>query len=70
LITTSPEAPVDHIFFFDDFTGDKATGMLDIAGCGVFRATAVVIDGEVKCVGRISSPSDVDQRIAGSDGRR
>jgi hypothetical protein len=60
---------VGHIFLFDDFIVDKAAGMLDIAGCGVSGTPAVVIDGEVKCVGRISSPSDVDQRIAGSDGR-
>jgi small redox-active disulfide protein 2 len=36
-----------------DATVQKVTGVMEIAGYGVFGTPAVVVDGEVKCVGKI-----------------
>lgn len=38
---------------------EKVTGTMDIAGYGVFGTPAVVVDGEVKSVGKIPSKEDV-----------
>ena len=38
---------------------EKVTGAMDIAGYGVMGTPAVVIDGEVKCVGKIPTKEDV-----------
>lgn len=38
---------------------EKVTDLMAIAGYGVFGTPAVVVDGEVKCVGRIPSKDDV-----------
>jgi hypothetical protein len=38
---------------------EKVTGVMDIAGYGVFGTPAVVIDGDVKCVGKIPKKEDV-----------
>lgn len=38
---------------------EKITNALEIAGYGVFGTPAVVIDGEVKCVGKIPKKQDV-----------
>ena len=38
---------------------EKVTGAMEIAGYGVMGTPAVVIDGEVKCVGKIPSKEDV-----------
>ena len=38
---------------------EKVTAAMQIAGYGVFGTPAVVIDGEVKCVGKIPSTEDV-----------
>jgi small redox-active disulfide protein 2 len=38
---------------------EKVTGAMEIAGYGVFGTPAVVIDGEVKCVGKIPSKEDI-----------
>jgi small redox-active disulfide protein 2 len=38
---------------------EKITGAMEIAGYGVMGTPAVVIDGEVKCVGKIPSKEDV-----------
>ena len=38
---------------------EKITHALEIAGYGVFGTPAVVIDGEVKCVGKIPKKQDV-----------
>jgi small redox-active disulfide protein 2 len=38
---------------------EKITNAMDIAGYGVMGTPAVVIDGEVKCVGKIPSKEDV-----------
>ena len=38
---------------------EKVTNALEIAGYGVFGTPAVVIDGEVKCVGKIPKKQDV-----------
>ena len=37
----------------------KVTGVMEIAGYGVFGTPAVVIDGQVKCVGKIPKKDDV-----------
>jgi len=37
----------------------KVTGVMEIAGYGVFGTPAVVVDGEVKCVGKIPKKEDV-----------
>ncbi|MFA5906819.1 MAG: thioredoxin family protein [Desulfobacula sp.] len=38
---------------------EKVTGVMEIAGYGVFGTPAVVIDGQVKCVGKIPKKDDV-----------
>jgi small redox-active disulfide protein 2 len=37
----------------------KITGMMDIASYGVMGTPAVVVDGEVKCVGKVPSKEEV-----------
>ena len=38
---------------------EKVTDLMKIAGYGVFGTPAVVVDGEVKCVGKIPTKEDV-----------
>ncbi|MCA1988186.1 MAG: thioredoxin family protein [Desulfarculus sp.] len=38
---------------------EKVTGVMDIAAFGVFGTPAVVIDGQVKSVGKVPSKKDV-----------
>jgi len=38
---------------------EKVTDIMKIAGYGVFGTPAVVIDGDVKCVGKIPTKEDV-----------
>ena len=38
---------------------EKVTDIMEIAGYGVFGTPAVVIDGEVKSVGKIPSKKDI-----------
>ena len=38
---------------------EKVTDTMKIAGYGVFGTPAVVVDGEVKCVGKIPSKEEV-----------
>ena len=38
---------------------EKVTDVMKIAGYGVFGTPAVVVDGEVKCVGKIPKKEDV-----------
>jgi small redox-active disulfide protein 2 len=40
-------------------TVEKVTDLMKIAGFGVFGTPAVVIDGEVKSVGKVPTPADV-----------
>ena len=42
-----------------DASVDKVTDVMEIAGYGVFGTPAVVIDGEVKSVGKIPKKQDV-----------
>jgi len=42
-----------------DATVEKVTDIMEIAGFGVFGTPAVIIDGEVKSVGKISTKEDV-----------
>ncbi len=42
-----------------DATVEKVTDIMEIAGYGVFGTPAVVIDGEVKSVGKIPTKEDV-----------
>jgi small redox-active disulfide protein 2 len=42
---------------------DKVTDMMAIAGYGVFGTPAVVVDGEVKSVGKVPSKDDVKKWI-------
>jgi small redox-active disulfide protein 2 len=42
---------------------EKVTDTMEIAGYGVFGTPAVVIDGEVKSVGKIPSKGDVQSWI-------
>ncbi len=42
-----------------DATVEKVTNILDIGKYGVFGTPAVVVDGEVKSVGKIPSKADV-----------
>ncbi len=38
---------------------EKVTDAMDIAGYGVFGTPAIVVDGDVKSVGRIPSKADI-----------
>ena len=40
---------------------EKVTDAMEIASYGVFGSPAVVIDGDVKCVGKIPSKEDVKE---------
>lgn len=42
---------------------EKVTDMMTIAGYGVFGTPAVVVNGEVKCVGKVPSKDDVKKWI-------
>ena len=42
-----------------DATVEKVTDVMEIAGYGVFGTPAVVIDGEVKSVGKLHTKEDV-----------
>ncbi|MBA3035052.1 MAG: thioredoxin family protein [Desulfobacterium sp.] len=42
---------------------EKVTDIMKIAGYGVFGTPAVVIDGEVKCVGKIPKIEDIKKWI-------
>ncbi len=46
-----------------DATVEKVTDIMEIAGYGVFGTPAVVVDGEVKSVGKIPKPEDVKSWI-------
>lgn len=38
---------------------EKVTDLMKIAGYGVFGTPAVIVDGEVKCVGKIPKKDDI-----------
>ena len=42
---------------------EKVTDTMEIAGYGVFGTPAVVVDGEVKSVGKIPRPAEIQQWI-------
>ena len=42
-----------------DAQGEKITDLMRIAGYGVFGTPAVVVDGEVKCVGKIPDKEEI-----------
>ena len=44
---------------------EKVTGTMDIAKYGVFGTPAVVVDGEVKVVGKVPSKEDIKGWIKG-----
>jgi len=44
-------------------TVEKVTNIMEIAGYGVFGTPAVVVDGEVKSVGKIPRPGEVKSWI-------
>ena len=43
---------------------EKVTDTMKIAGYGVFGTPSVVVDGEVKCVGKIPSKEEIKSWIA------
>jgi small redox-active disulfide protein 2 len=47
-----------------DATMTKVKDVMDIAKHGVFMTPAVVVDGEVKCVGKVPSKDDIKGWIA------
>lgn len=42
---------------------EKVSDIMKIAGYGVFGTPAVIIDGEVKCVGKIPKKEDIKKWI-------
>ncbi|MDZ7761649.1 MAG: thioredoxin family protein [Desulfovermiculus sp.] len=44
---------------------EKVTGTMDIAKYGVFGTPAVVVDGEVKVVGKVPSKEDIKGWLQG-----
>ena len=47
-----------------DATIQKVTDVMEIAKQGVFGTPAVVIDGDVKCVGKIPSVDEIQQWLS------
>ncbi|MDY6792372.1 MAG: thioredoxin family protein [Thermodesulfobacteriota bacterium] len=43
---------------------EKVTDLMKIAGYGVFGTPAVVVDGQVKCVGKIPQKEDIKTWIS------
>jgi len=43
---------------------EKVSGVMEIAKYGVFGTPAVVIDGEVKCVGKIPTKEEIKKWIS------
>jgi small redox-active disulfide protein 2 len=43
---------------------EKVTDILAILDFGVVRTPALVIDGEVKCIGQVPSPEDIKTLLA------
>ena len=43
---------------------EKVTDAMKIAGYGVFGTPAVVVDGEVRCVGKVPSMNEVKSWLA------
>ena len=46
---------------------EKVTDVMKIAGYGVFGTPAVLVDGEVKSVGKIPSKEDVKSWVEGKE---
>lgn len=46
-----------------DATVEKVTDVMEIAGYGVFGTPAVVVDGQVKSVGKIPKKADIKSWI-------
>ncbi len=46
---------------------EKVTDMMAIAGFGVMSTPAVVVDGEVKCVGKIPERNEIAGWLEGRD---
>ena len=42
-----------------DATVEKVTDMMEIAGFGIIATPSVVVDGEVKCAGKIPSKDEI-----------
>ena len=42
----------------------KVTDFQEIAGMGIFSTPAVVVDGEVKCVGRVPKQAEIEGWIS------
>ena len=38
---------------------EKVTDMMQIAGCGVVSTPAVMVDGQIKCTGRIPKKDEI-----------
>ena len=49
-----------------DASVTKITDFQEIAKLGIFSTPAVVIDGEVKCVGRVPKQTEVEEWISNS----
>ena len=45
-------------------TVEKVTDIMEIAGYGVFGTPAVVVDGEVKSVGKVPKPAEITSWIS------
>ena len=46
-------------------TVEKVTDFNDIAGMGVFSTPAIVIDGQVKCVGKVPTKKEICSWLQG-----
>jgi len=47
-----------------DATVTKVTDFQEIAQMGIFSTPAVVVDGEVRCVGRAPKPTEIEEWIS------
>ncbi|MDM8215995.1 thioredoxin family protein [Desulfovibrio piger] len=49
---------------------EKVTDLREMMALGVMATPAVVIDGKIKCTGRVPTPAEVREWITGPDAAR
>lgn len=47
-----------------DATVEKVTDMMQIASYGVFGTPSVIVDGQVKCSGKVPKKKDIEKWLA------
>jgi small redox-active disulfide protein 2 len=61
-LTENAEAAVKTLGI--EYTIEKVTGVNDIMKFGVMMTPALVVDGQVKVVGKVASPEEIQKMLA------